>query len=132
MNSALPSGTHFREQYFTSLNSLTLSPSLFYFNITGSSVAEWLERAVVVLEVSGSSPSRVRQKNLCGRREPSDYISFRKAVKGQRFHALKQTIQRQVQHNNVPYKYFAVWNLISVRSQQLALIYYNLLQHLHA
>ena len=33
-------------------------------------MAEWLERAVAVREVSGFSPGRGRHKILCGRREP--------------------------------------------------------------
>ena len=32
----------------------------------GASVAEWLEHAVAVREVSGSSPGRGVHKNLCG------------------------------------------------------------------
>ena len=37
------------------------------------------------MEVSGSIPGRGGHKNLCGGREPSDYVSFRKAVKRQLF-----------------------------------------------
>ena len=44
-------------------------------------MAEWLQRA-------GSSPDRGGHKNFCGLREPSDYVSFRKAVERQRFHTL--------------------------------------------
>ena len=51
-------------------------------------MAEWLERAVAMLEVSGQSPGRGRHKNLCERREPSDHVSFRRDVKRQRFHTL--------------------------------------------
>ena len=40
-------------------------------------MAEWLERAVGVWDVSG----RGGHKNLFGRRELSDYASLRKAVK---------------------------------------------------
>ena len=47
--------------------------------IYGASVAQWLEHA----GVSGSSPVRGGNKTLCGRREPSDYVSFRRAVKRQ-------------------------------------------------
>ena len=49
-------------------------------------MAEWLKRAVAVRKVSGSNPGRGGHKNLCGRREPSDYVSLRRAVKRQRFH----------------------------------------------
>ena len=38
----------------------------------GVSVAELLERAVALREVSGSSPGLDGHKNLCGRRELSD------------------------------------------------------------
>ena len=58
------------------------------FTLNGASVAEWLERAVDVWEVSGSSPGRSEHKNLCGRRGTSDYVSFRRAVKRQRFRTL--------------------------------------------
>ena len=52
-------------------------------------MAEWLERALAVGEVSGSIPSRCKHKNLCGRRGPTDYMNFRRAVKRQRFHTLE-------------------------------------------
>ena len=51
-------------------------------------MADWLERAVAVREISGSSPGRGGYKNLFGRRELSDYVSFRRAVERQRFHTL--------------------------------------------
>ena len=52
-----------------------------------SSMAEWLEREVVVREVSVSSPGWGRhKKNLYGCREPSDYVIFCRAVKRQWFH----------------------------------------------
>ena len=54
----------------------------------GASVAEWLDRAVAVREVSGLSPDRDGHKNLCGRREPSNYVSFHRDVERQRFHTL--------------------------------------------
>ena len=63
-------------------------------------MAEWLEHAVAVREVSGSSPGQTGRKNLCGRREPSDYVSFRKAVKRQWFHNRKHTIQSLEQHHH--------------------------------
>ena len=44
-------------------------------------MAELLERGVTVWEVSGSSPGRGGHKNLCRRREPSDYVRFHRAVK---------------------------------------------------
>ena len=47
-----------------------------------------LEHAVAMREVSGSSPGQGGHKNLCRHREPSDYISFRNAIKRQRFHTL--------------------------------------------
>ena len=51
-------------------------------------MAEWLESAVAVREVLGSSPGRGEHKNLYGRRKPSEYVSFRSVVKRQRFHTL--------------------------------------------
>ena len=56
-----------------------------YINIKGASVAEWVERAIAVRD-SGSSPGRGGHKTLCERRELSDYVSFRRAAKVQRFH----------------------------------------------
>ena len=47
---------------------LTLNPAkrnTLLLNINGASVAEWLERAVAMREVSGSSPGRGGHKNLC-------------------------------------------------------------------
>ena len=41
-----------------------------------ASVAEWLERAIAMRDVSGSIPDRGRRKILCGHMGPSDYISF--------------------------------------------------------
>ena len=63
-------------------------------------MAECLEGAVAVWEVSGLSPGRGGQKNFCGCREPSDYVSFLRAVKRQRFRTLNHTIQSQEQHNS--------------------------------
>ena len=54
----------------------------------GAAVAELLEHAVAAREVSGSNPGRSEQKKLFGRREPSNYVSFHRAVKRQRFHTL--------------------------------------------
>ena len=55
----------------------------------GASVAEWLERAIAVREFSGSNPGRGEHKeNLCGHRGPSNYVSFRRAVKRQRLYTL--------------------------------------------
>ena len=45
--------------------------------------SEWL-----VWEISGSSTGRGGHKNLSKRREPSKYVSFRRAVERQRFHTL--------------------------------------------
>ena len=80
----------------------------------GASVAEWLERAVAVREVLGSSSGWDRHKKLCGRRVPSDYVIFRMAVKRQRFRTFKHTI-----HNNTPYKRLTGWNWISVCPYQI-------------
>ena len=44
---------------------------------SGASVAEWLERAIAVREVSLSR----HKKNLCGCSEPYDYVSFHRANK---------------------------------------------------
>ena len=66
----------------------------------GASVAEWLERTVAVREVSGS-PVEVDKKNHCGYREPSDYISFRRAFKEQCFNTLKTQGKIQEQHNSI-------------------------------
>ena len=70
---------------------------------------------------------RWAQKILDGR-EPSEYVNFRMTLKGQQFHTPKHTIQRQEQHNNISYKCFTRWNLISLRSQKMALIYILLLR----
>ena len=45
------------------------------------SVAELLEGAVAAWEGSGSSPGLDGHKNICGRKKPFDYVSFRRAVK---------------------------------------------------
>ena len=58
------------------------------FPFTGASVVEWLQRAVTVREVSGSNPGRDEHEILCGRRKPTDYVSFRRPVKIQQFHTL--------------------------------------------
>ena len=42
---------------------------------------EGLEFAVAVREVSGLRPVRGGHKNICGRRELSDYVSLRRALK---------------------------------------------------
>ena len=51
-------------------------------------MAEWLECAVAVQDVSGMSPSWGRHKNPRGCKEPSDYVSFHRTVKIQWFHTL--------------------------------------------
>ena len=51
-------------------------------------MAELLEPAGAMREVSGSSPSLGGHKNLCGRREPPDYVSFRRVVKRMPLHTL--------------------------------------------
>ena len=63
-------------------------------------MSERLERAVAVREVSGSSPGQGGQKNLCGRRKLSDYVSFLRAVERQRSHTLNahDTKPRRTQH----------------------------------
>ena len=57
----------------------------------GAPVAEWLEGALSMREVSGSILDQSKYKNLCGGREPSDCVGFRRIVKRQRFHTLKLT-----------------------------------------
>ena len=85
---------HYKKALPSFLDSSLLSfpnTSLLYFLkynfsiIYGTSEAEWLKCRA---EVSGSSPGRGRHKGLCGRREPSDYVSFRRAVERPRFHTL--------------------------------------------
>ena len=49
--------------------------------LCGAAVAEWLERTVAMRQVLDSIPGRGGHKNLCGSREPSDYFSFRMAIK---------------------------------------------------
>ena len=88
----------------------------------GASVAEWLERAVTVREVSGSIPGRGGHKTHCRRRV---YVNIRRAVERQRFHNLIHTIQSQEQHNNIPFKRLARWNSISVRSHQMSLAHFH-------
>ena len=51
-------------------------------------MAEFLERTVTMQKVMGSSPGGGGHKNYCGRRKPSDYVSFRRAVERQQFHTL--------------------------------------------
>ena len=64
-------------------------------------MAEWPEGAVAMREVLGYIPGQGELKNIWGRGKLSDCISFRRAVKRQRFHTLKKcTIQSQIQHNN--------------------------------
>ena len=48
---------------------------------SGAPVPEWLERTLVVREISGSISGWRGNKNLCGRRGSSDYISFCRSVK---------------------------------------------------
>ena len=47
-----------------------------------------LERALAVREVLDSLSGRGGHKNRWGRKEPSDYVSFRRAVNRQRFHTI--------------------------------------------
>ena len=63
-------------------------------------MAEPLECAVAVREISGSSQNRGRHNNLCGLREPSDYVGLRRAVERQWFHTLNthDTKPRATQH----------------------------------
>ena len=49
-------------------------------------MAEWLEYMVSVRDVLGSSPSQGGHKNFCGCREPSDCVSFCRAVIREQFH----------------------------------------------
>ena len=79
--------------------------------VCGVLVVEWLERAVAVPEVSGSISCRGEHKNFCRSTEPSEYVSFRRAVKRQLFNNLKHMIQSQKQHNNIPYKHCIRWNV---------------------
>ena len=46
-------------------------------------MAEWLERAA-----AGSIPGQGGHKNLCGHREPPDYVIFHRNVKQQWFRTL--------------------------------------------
>ena len=62
-------------------------------------MVEWLERAIAVGKVSGSTPGRGGHKNLCGRRE-NDYVSSRRAVKRQRFHTLNTHDTKTGKHKN--------------------------------
>ena len=69
-------------------------------------MADWLERAVAVREVSVSSSAQGGHKNVCRRKEPSDCVSFRRAVERQRFHTLntQDTKPRTTQHSlQTPY-----------------------------
>ena len=56
-------------------------------------MSEWLKCAVAGREVSGASPGRGGHNNLCGLREPSYYVGFRRTVKRQWFHTRKHKIQ---------------------------------------
>ena len=53
-------------------------------------MTELIEHAVTVQEVSGSSLGQGGHKNLCGHREPSDYVSSHRAAKRQQFHTLNR------------------------------------------
>ena len=77
------------------------SPRIYIYR---ASVTQLLVRAIAVREVPGSSHGRCRHKNLCRRREPSDSVSFRRAVKRRRFHTLNTHDTKPKQHNNTPYK----------------------------
>ena len=67
-------------------------------------MTKWLKRAVAMREVSGSSPGRGRHTYLYERREPSDYIRFRRAVKRQRFHTHDTKPRTTQQHSlQMPY-----------------------------
>ena len=63
----------------------------FHFYVLFGSLVEGLERSIAVREVSGSISGRGGHKNLCGLREPSEYVSS--------IHLI-HTITRQDQHNN--------------------------------
>ena len=70
-------------------------------------MAELLERAVDVREVSGSSPVSSGHNNLCSDWEHFWYISFCKAVKRQQFLTLnKHTIQNQEQQRKLSLQTF--------------------------
>ena len=77
------------------------------FSCYEASVAERLEHAVAVREVSGSSPGQAGHKNLCGRMEPSYYVSFSRAVERQQFHKLNthDTKPRTTQQNSLQTPY---------------------------
>ena len=77
-------------------------------------MAEWLKRAVAMREVSDSSPGRGGYKKLCGRREPSDYVSFRRVVKRQRFRPLNthDTKPRTTQQHSLQTPYTLERNLV--------------------
>ena len=68
-------------------------------------MAGLLERALAVQELLGSIPywewgGVEEHKIICGNKDSSGFVSFRRAVKRQWFHALKHTIRRPVQHYN--------------------------------
>ena len=70
-------------------------------------MAEWLERAVAVQEVSCSSPGQG------GHRETSDYVSFHRAIKRQWFHTLNThyTKPRTTQQHYLHTPYMLVLDL---------------------
>ena len=88
--------------------------------------AELLERAVAMREVLGLGPGRGGHKKLCGRRAHSDYLSFRIAVKIQRFYTLYTHDTKPRPQKNTPYKRITFWNWISVRFHQISLTHFLL------
>ena len=83
---------------------------------------ELLEFAIAVQKVSGSISGRGSHKNLCGCRGPSGYVSFLRGVKRQWFHTVNTRYTSKNNTTTFPYKRFTLWNWISIRSQQMALI----------
>ena len=88
-------------------------------------MAEWLECAVALREVSGASPGQGGHKNLCGCKEPSDYVSFRRTVERQRFHTLNthDTKPRTTQQHSLQTLYTLELDLTLPNDQWHHLLY---------
>ena len=83
-----------------------------------SSVAEWLERAGAVCEVSGSGPGWGGHKNLCN----VGNLLTTSVSTGKQFHTLNTHDNKTRSTQQHSYKRLIHWHWISIRSHQNSLI----------